>query len=77
VRVDKYWCHSTLLATQDIESPGLKFVTIFCDEQRVPLPPKMTNVLASFAEQSVPDLFQRLVDVAKDVEAKKSAESEH
>ena len=42
IRVDQYWCHSTFFCGSKtavkgatVETPGMRFVTIFCDDQKV------------------------------------------
>jgi hypothetical protein len=50
--------------------PGVQFVTLFCDDNQVPLPKTMMDLVSSFAEKMVPDSFQRLYDTAKKLDQK-------
>eukprot|EP01031_Cornospumella_fuschlensis_P032813 gene32813-39673_t len=51
--------------------PGMQFVTIFCDDQKVPLHPTIVDMIASHAEKVVPTSIQKLYEIAKLVEEKK------
>lgn len=53
---------------------GLKFVTIFCDDQRVPLHPRIVDALSSMGEKMVPDSIAKLHEVALDLEKKYTAQ---
>ena len=41
IRVDNYWCRSAFLSqappigAPSVDSPGTRFVTVFCDDQKV------------------------------------------
>jgi len=49
-----------------LDQPGLSFVTVFCDEAKVPLPPTIVDLISSQAEKVVPDSIARLHAVAVD-----------
>lgn len=51
--------------------PGMQFVTIFCDDQKVPLHPTIVDMIASHAEKVVPTSIQKLYEIARLVEEKK------
>lgn len=57
--------------------PGMRFVTIFCDDQKVPLPPRLVDMLSKMAEKVVPESFARLHEVAKEVEQGKLHPDKH
>eukprot|EP01039_Chlorochromonas_danica_P006261 gene6261-6902_t len=57
--------------------PGMRFVTIFCDDQKVPLPPRLVDMLSKMAEKVVPESFSRLHEVAKEVELGKLLPDKH
>jgi hypothetical protein len=74
IRVDNYWCESTIMsdrreaADSSIDSPGLRFVTVFCDDQKVPLPAALLDIISAQGEKVVPGSIERLYEVAKDAE---------
>lgn len=55
---------------KDIDLPGTSFVTLFCDDARVPLPPQIVDLLSKQAEKLVPSSIERLYVVARDVQAR-------
>ena len=81
IRVDNYWCHSAYLSIPkqspngnvtpmiaSLDKPGMKFVTIFCDDAKVPLPRQVVDMIAKHAEKMVPTSIEKLHLVAKDAE---------
>ena len=46
------------------DTPGTEFVTIFCDDSKVPLPGKVIDMISTQAEKVVPDSMRRLRDAA-------------
>lgn len=79
IRVDSYWCHSTIIADNssnnesegvkgDVDSPGLRFVTLFCDDQRVPLPAALVDIISAQGEKVVPGAIERLHEVAYQIQ---------
>jgi len=66
IRVDRYWCQSTVFATKEsIDKPGMKFVTFFCDDQQIPLPNKLVDLLCKAGERVVPESMTCLHKVAQ------------
>jgi hypothetical protein len=66
IRVDRYWCQSTVFATKEsIDKPGMKFVTFFCDDQQIPLPNKLVDLLCKAGERVVPESMTNLHKVAQ------------
>jgi len=57
-------------APRNIDRPGMKFVTIFCDDQKVPLPAAVTDILSKQGEKVVPGSISRLHEVAKELQDK-------
>ncbi len=51
-----------------LTKPGMKFVTIFCDDQKVPLHPKIVDILSAAGENIVPESLSRLHAIAQQVE---------
>ena len=43
-----------------IDLPGTRFVTIFCDDSKVPLPPKVVDMISTQAEKVVPESMRSL-----------------
>lgn len=54
--------------------PGVRFVTIFCEDQKVPLHPKIVAMLSKVAEKVVPESFARLHEVAREEELRQQQE---
>lgn len=52
-------------AKSPLESPGTSFITIFCDDAKVPLPPRIIDMIAHQAEKQVPESMQDLYEAAK------------
>jgi hypothetical protein len=52
-------------ARSPLESPGTSFITIFCDDAKVPLPPRIIDMIAHQAEKQVPESMQDLYEAAK------------
>lgn len=76
IRVDNYWCRSAFMASSSsIDSIGTSFVTVFCDDQKVPLPPMVMDILSSQAEKVVPASIARLHAVARGVQERLVGES--
>eukprot|EP01038_Epipyxis_sp_PR26KG_P006826 gene6826-9346_t len=51
--------------------PGMRFVTIFCDDQKIPLPPQVMDFLSKQAEKVVPGSIEALHKVATQIESNK------
>ena len=73
IRVDNYRCHSTIISDPregpaSVDTPGLRYVTIFCDDQRVPLPASIVDLISAQGEKVVPGAIQRLHEVAREME---------
>lgn len=45
--------------------PGVQFVSLFCDDNKAPLPKSIVDLISSFAEKSVPESITRLYEIAK------------
>jgi hypothetical protein len=58
-------------ANASVDSPGLRFVTVFCDDQKVPLPAALVDVISAQGEKVVPGAIERLYHVAKDLQSGK------
>ena len=43
-----------------IDTPGTRFVTIFCDDSKVPLPARVVDMISTQAEKVVPDSMRSL-----------------
>eukprot|EP00607_Mallomonas_marina_P004631 CAMPEP_0182428182 /NCGR_PEP_ID=MMETSP1167-20130531/21295_1 /TAXON_ID=2988 /ORGANISM="Mallomonas Sp, Strain CCMP3275" /LENGTH=273 /DNA_ID=CAMNT_0024610917 /DNA_START=295 /DNA_END=1116 /DNA_ORIENTATION=- len=82
IRVDNYWCRSAFISSPSsssssfsassvpsVDRPGMKFVTVFCDDQKVPLPPMVVDILSAQGEKVVPDSISRLHAVARGIES--------
>jgi hypothetical protein len=69
MRVDKYWCHTTVISTNDnIDNKnGCKFCTFFCDDVQIPLPTKLVDLLCKAGERVVPDGMYSLHRLAKSI----------
>lgn len=66
---------STLLSSTSLQprintlnKPGLFFVTTFCDDQKMPLHPKLVDILSSVGEKIVPESIKKLFDVARQMD---------
>jgi hypothetical protein len=57
-----------------VDLPGVSFITLFCDDQKVPLPSTIVDILSKQGEKVVPDSINRLHETAREVEAKKQCE---
>lgn len=73
IRVDNYRCHSTIISEPgegppSVDAPGLRYVTVFCDDQRVPLPAAIVDLISAQGEKVVPGAIQRLHEVASEME---------
>lgn len=73
IRVDNYRCHSTIVSEPSqgppsVDSPGLRYVTVFCDDQKVPLPAAIVDLISAQGEKVVPGAIQRLHAVAREME---------
>lgn len=66
-------CHSTILADAEVDAPGLRFVTVFCDDQKVPLPAALVDLISAQGEKVVPGAIERLYEVAKEEERLKAS----
>jgi hypothetical protein len=51
-----------------VDLPGTSFITLFCDDQKVPLPPTIVDILSKQGEKLVPDSISSLYEVARGVE---------
>eukprot|EP01036_Dinobryon_divergens_P038601 gene38601-50697_t len=79
IRVDNYWCRSAFISSKPtaasamtaVDVPGMHFVTVFCDDQKVPLPPMVVDILSAQGEKVVPDSIARLHAVARTIENSK------
>lgn len=80
IRVDNYWCKSVFISAattpaspsegvSPVDVPGMRFVSVFCDDQKVPLPPMVVDILSAQGEKVVPDSIARLHAVARGIEA--------
>ena len=67
MRIDKYWCHTTVVGKDHIDKSGCKFLTFFCDDVQIPLPMKVVDLLCKAGERLVPDSMSSLHRVAKSV----------
>lgn len=45
--MDRYWCHSTIVGDDTVDAPGCRFVTIFSDDQKVPLPAALVDIISA------------------------------
>jgi len=52
----------------NIYKPGMRFVTIFCDDQKVPLPATVVDVLSKQGEKVVPASVSKLHVIARNLE---------
>ena len=59
----------------EIDRPGTRYVTIFCDDQKMPLPRTVVDMISRHAEKMVPGSIGRLNDAAKVVQLKIDAQS--
>jgi hypothetical protein len=57
-----------------VDLPGVSFITLFCDDQKVPLPSTIVDILSKQGEKVVPDSINRLHETAREVEIKKQSE---
>ena len=48
-----------------VDLPGTSFITLFCDDQKVPLPPTIVDILSKQGEKLVPDSISSLHEVAR------------
>jgi len=51
-----------------VDLPGTSFITLFCDDQKVPLPTTIVDILSKQGEKLVPDSITSLHEVARGVE---------
>merc|ERR1712146_808013 len=51
-------------APMPIDLPGTRFVTIFCDDSKVPLPAKIVDMISTQAEKVVPESMRSLHSAA-------------
>ena len=51
-----------------VDLPGTSFITLFCDDQKVPLPTTIVDILSKQGEKLVPDSISSLHEVARGVE---------
>ena len=59
-----------------VDLPGTSFITLFCDDQKVPLPPTIVDILSKQGEKLVPDSISSLYEVARGVERERTQKRE-
>mmetsp|Transcript_10094 Transcript_10094/g.22706 ORF Transcript_10094/g.22706 Transcript_10094/m.22706 type:complete len:80 (+) Transcript_10094:106-345(+) len=67
----RHMMHSTYSGIPNIPNiykPGMRFVTIFCDDQKVSLPNSVVDVLSTQGEKVVPASIEKLHLVARELE---------
>lgn len=57
--------------SNSLEAPGTSFITIFSDDAKVPLPPKIIDMISTQAEKAVPDSMKSLHEAAKIIQDSK------
>lgn len=56
-----------------VDLPGVSFITLFCDDQKVPLPSTIVDILSKQGEKVVPESINRLHEIAREEEVKKQS----
>jgi hypothetical protein len=54
--------------------PGVQFVSIFCDDNKTPLPKKMMDIISSFAEKSASESINRLYEIGLTIDENEKLE---
>lgn len=73
MRVDKYFCQSIFFSTAKavpygrsyLDTPGIAYVTLFCDDTKVSLPSSVIDLISKHAEKTFPSSMNRLFEFCR------------